>query len=170
MKFKSTATVLALFALLCMGSSNASALTYDLTLSNGSSQTGTGMFTINGSVSGSGTSTFTAGSNLTSLSVTIDGYTFSLANEQLFNPYVTFSNGALTNIAYVGSLDGWKVDLGTAGLSYAFLDFLNLQISTGTISDHVAATPLPSGLPLFITGLVALVLLGWRRKQKMQAA
>ena len=168
MRFKLAAPVLALFALLCMGSSNVSALTYDLTLSNAGGQTGTGMFTINSSAPGSGT--FTAGGNLTALSFTIDNYTFSLANEQLFNPYVTFSNGVLTNIAYVGSQDGWKLDLGTAGLNYFFLDFLNYQISAGTISSSVSATPLPPGLPLFITGLAALALLGWRKKQKMQAA
>ena len=170
MRFKLTAPVLAVLALLGMGSSNASALTYDLSLNSAGGQTGTGMFTISGSVSGSGTSTFTAGSNLTALSFTIDNVTFSLSNEQLFNPYVTFSNGVLTNVAYVGSQDGWKLDLGTYGLNYFFLDFLNNQISSGTISNSVSATPLPPGLPLFITGLVALALLGWRKKQKIQAA
>ena len=32
------------------------------------------------------------------------------------------------------------------------------------------ATPLPTALPLFATGLGALGLLGWRRKRKAQAA
>jgi hypothetical protein len=33
-----------------------------------------------------------------------------------------------------------------------------------------SAVPLPGALPLFISGLVGLVLLGWRRKQKAIAA
>lgn len=164
---------LALFALLSMGSSKASALTYDLVLNSlTGAQTGTGMLTVNGPVSSSGTSVFTAGSGLTSLSLSIDGYNFSLANALGFSPTVSFSNGTLANIAYLGSLNGFQLDLGTSGLNYAFTDFGLGQISLGTIKDPPggAATPLPPGLPLFITGLVALVLLGWRKKQQVLAA
>jgi hypothetical protein len=32
-----------------------------------------------------------------------------------------------------------------------------------------AVVPIPTALPLFATGLVGLVLLGWRRKRKAQA-
>jgi hypothetical protein len=39
----------------------------------------------------------------------------------------------------------------------------------GKIVD-ILATPLPASLPLFLSGLGALGLLGWRRKQKAQAA
>jgi hypothetical protein len=38
--------------------------------------------------------------------------------------------------------------------------------STKSISITVNQTPLPAALPLFATGLGALGLLGWRRKQK----
>jgi hypothetical protein len=34
------------------------------------------------------------------------------------------------------------------------------------VFDPVSQTPLPSGLPLFASGLGALGLLGWRRKRK----
>ena len=37
-------------------------------------------------------------------------------------------------------------------------------------SGDIAATPLPAALPLFVTGLGALGLLGWRRKRKASAA
>jgi hypothetical protein len=40
---------------------------------------------------------------------------------------------------------------------------------TGTFAPAVAATPLPAALPLFATGLGALGLFGWRRRQRAQA-
>lgn len=176
MRIKSTVLASALVALLSMASSAASAVTYDLTLSNSSGQTvGSGMFTLNSAVPSSGTSTFSAGGGLTGLSFSIDGYNFSLANEQFFNPYVTFNNGALMGIAYLGSLNGFQLDLGTFNLNYEFLNLTNFQSSSGTISDSISSTPvsttpLPSGLPLFITGLAALALFGWKRKRSMQVA
>ena len=171
MGIKSAVLASALVAVLSMASSAASAMTYDLTLSNLSGQTvGSGMFNINGSAASSGTSTFSSGGGLTSLSFAIGGYNFSLANEQFFIPYVTFNNGALTGIAYLGSLNGFQLDLGTFNLKYEFLNLANFSGSAGTISDHVSTTPLPSGLPLFIAGLVALALLGWRKQRSLQVA
>src|SRR6185312_3232852 len=123
MGIKSAVLASALVAVLSMASSAASAMTYDLTLSNLSGQTvGSGMFNINGSAASSGTSTFSSGGGLTSLSFAIGGYNFSLANEQFFIPYVTFNNGALTGIAYLGSLNGFQLDLGTFNLKYEFLN------------------------------------------------
>jgi hypothetical protein len=168
---------LALVALLSLASSAASALTYDLTLTNLSGQTvGTGMFAISAPVSSTGQSVFVAGSTLTDLSFSLIGsnpnspYNFSLNNDEFFNPSVTFNNGALTGIAYLGSLNGFQLDLGTFNLNYEFLNLANFSGSAGTISDHVSTTPLPSGLPLFLTGLVALALLGWIKKRGMQVA
>ena len=170
MRIKCAILASTLVALLSMASS-AFAVTYDLTLTNLSGQAvGSGMFTVNGSVPGSGSSSFSAGGGLTSLSFSIDGYNFSLANEEFFNPSVSFNNGALTGIAYVGSLNGFQLDLGTFNLNYEFLNLANFSGSAGTISDHVSTTPLPSGLPLFITGLAALALLGWRKKRNLQVA
>ncbi|MDE2285372.1 MAG: hypothetical protein KGK33_12215 [Hyphomicrobiales bacterium] len=177
MGIKSAILASALVALASMANSAASAMTYDLTLNSFSGQTvGSGMFTINGSVPSSGTSTFSAapGGGLTSLSFSLNGatpgqYNFSLANEQFFNPYVTFNNGALTGIAYLGALNGFQLDLGTFNLNYEFLNLANFSGSAGTISESVSTTPLPSGLPLFITGLAALALIGWRKKRSLQA-
>ncbi|WP_298253981.1 hypothetical protein [Bradyrhizobium sp.] len=169
MNFKCAALASTVAALVSGGS--ASALTYDLTLNNFSGQTvGTGMFTVNNPIPGSGPSTFSAGAGLTGLSFSIDGHNFSLGNEQFFNPYVTFNNGALTGIAYLGSLNGFQLDLGTFNRNYEFLNLANFSGSAGTISDHVSTTPLPSGLPLFLTGLAALALFGWKKKRSMQAA
>ena len=39
----------------------------------------------------------------------------------------------------------------------------------GTVYQWSSAVPLPAALPLFATGLVGLVLLGWRRKKKTAA-
>jgi hypothetical protein len=34
------------------------------------------------------------------------------------------------------------------------------------MTANVSAIPIPGALPLFATGLIGLVLLGWRRKKK----
>jgi hypothetical protein len=172
MKIESALLASAVMALVSMESADAFASTYDLTLTNSAGQSvGSGMFTISGPVSNNGQSVFSAGGGgLTSLSFSIDNYNFSLKNDEFINPYVTFNNGALTGIAYLGSLNGFQLDLGTFNLNYEFLNLATFQSSSGTISDHVATTPLPSGLPLFITGLAALALLGWRKQQSIQPA
>ena len=38
-----------------------------------------------------------------------------------------------------------------------------------TVFAPTATTPLPTALPLFVTGLGVVGLLGWRRKRKAQA-
>src|SRR5262245_7779442 len=114
MKFKSL-LALPLVSLLAMGSAEAS--TYDLSLASSiGPSSGTGSFTVNGPV-GAGLTTFTEGGGLTSLNFTIAGYNFSLNND-LTNASVTFNNGTLTNIVYLGALAGFKLDLGTFGLGY----------------------------------------------------
>lgn len=179
MKIKSAFLALTLVALLSMASSAASAMTYDLTLSNSSGQTvGSGMFTIGGPVAASGISTFSVGApsplaQLTGLSFNIASNTFNLSTGLFITPTVTFDNGLLSSVSYLGdsTTSGFKLDLDTFSLNYVLFDLTNLpyvQMSSGTISDHVSATPLPSGLPLFLTGLVALALLGWRKKRSPQ--
>jgi len=55
--------------------------------------------------------------------------------------------------------------------TFAPLDFLvdDGPIAQGPTSLVSDATPLPAALPLFATGLGALVLLGWRKKRKAAA-
>jgi hypothetical protein len=67
-------------------------------------------------------------------------------------------------------------------MTFASQSFASLGITSGTYvwtletNDTMtaysgpAATPLPSALPLFASGLGALGLLGWRRKTKAAAA
>src|SRR6185312_7359735 len=133
MKFRFVAFGSVLLALLATNRAEAS--TYDLI-----STTGSDIGTVSLSTSTSpGTGTFSAGGGgLTSLSFSINGLapTFTLSDAELFNPFVTFDNGILTNIAYLGSLNGFSLDLGSVGLNYVFADFVNPSLSSiGSISD-----------------------------------
>jgi len=162
---KSFGLVAIIVTLLSAG--NAQALTYDLSLNpTMGPAVGTGTFTINGPVAASGISTFTEGGALTSLSFSIGGSNFSLAND-LFDASVTFNNGSLVSILYVGLSNGISMSLGTFGLNYAFTDLFNSrQNSIGGISAvPVAATPLPSTWGMMILGLGILGFLGYRRKR-----
>jgi hypothetical protein len=65
----------------------------------------------------------------------------------------------------------------TGGDNYQFLlsgtlpDVFNVYYVIGDVtgSAEVSATPLPAAFPLFVSGLGALGLLGWRRKRKAAA-
>jgi hypothetical protein len=141
----------------------ASALTFDLTLMSGASAAGSGSFTISGPIASTGFSNFT-GNNLTSLNFVIDANSFQLANAVL-PASVTFFNGNLVSIAYVGSLNGMQLSLDTLGLGYVFTDLANWKLdSAGTIS--VSATPLPSTFGMMLIGLGLLGFLGYRRTRK----
>ena len=172
MNFKSALLMSALFALLSTGCSEASTLTYDLALTSSSGpESGLGTFTVNGPIASTGLTVFTAGSGLSSLNFSIDNNNFTLANE-LVNASVTFNNGNLINVAYFGALDGFKLDLGTAGLNYAFIDLINSSLtSTGTISaSPVSAAPLPPSWTLMLIGLAGLGVVAYRRKTAVVAA
>jgi hypothetical protein len=152
---------------------NAKASTYDLSLiSSIGPSNGSGSFTVNGSIAGTGFTTFTQGGGLTSLNFVIDGYNFSL-NTDLAKASVTFDNGALYSVVYLGAIDGFKLDLGTLGLGYTFTDFVNPGLSSiGTISasSGTSATPLPPSWTLMLFGLAGAGFLMHRRKTKVQLA
>ena len=181
MGIKSAILASAVVTLVSMAGSVASAMTYDLSLSNSSGQiVGSGMFTIGGPVAASGVSTFSAGASspaaqLTDMSFNIAGNTFNLGTQFRFlTPTVTFDNGLLSRISYLGfsTSNAFKLDLDTFNLNYVLVDLRNfpfIRTSTGTISESVSTTPLPSGLPLFVTGLLALAMVGWRKKRSLQA-
>jgi hypothetical protein len=152
-------------ALVSMSSLQASAMTYDVTLSDAAGHTGTGTFVINGSPSASGTSSFAAGGGLTSLNFTFEGYNFSLANAAYYNPSVTFTNGTLSSVTYLGGANGLVLNLGTSLSTVAPIPGVD---ELAVVASPVAATPLPPGFPLFFTGLAALGFLVWRKKQSLQ--
>ena len=150
----------AIFAAQFPSTGRAATVEYDLTLSpTFGSIGGSGYFDVSAPVNGSGVNT------LTGFSLTIDNQLFTLADE-VGTASATFAGGALSSLNYAGALvSGFNLDiLGTGGLTYAFLDIgTGAALATGTISA-VAATPLPSAVLLFATGLLGLLLLNYRRK------
>lgn len=150
----------------------ASTVTYDLTLKNSNgSAIGGGSFILNGSISG-GTDNFTSnGGGLTSLSIDINGdpQAFTLS-DALTTADVTFQNGNLTNISYLGEMNGFKLDLATTGLFYLYIDANDWSLSSsGTISavDPPSVAPLPATSVLFATGLLGFGFLLYRRRSAL---
>jgi len=165
------AAVFSLFWLLATGSSEASTYNFVLNSSIGPAG-GNGSFTVNGPVSSNGLATFTEGAGLASLVFSIEGNNFTL-DDDLTKASVTFDNGALINVAYLGGLNGFKLDLGTLGLNYIFSDLINPGLSSiGTISASagVSATPLPPSWSLMLIGLVGAGFMAFRRKNSLQLA
>jgi PEP-CTERM motif len=168
MKFRLAALVAVLLAAFSVGNCKASSF-YNLTLTNTiGPEGGSGSFTIDGPIANTGLSVFTAGHGLTSLNFSIDGSSFSLANE-LLNSSVIFNDGNLINVAYLGSLNGFNLDLGTFGLNYGFVDLVNASLdSFGSISGSpVSATPLPPSWTLMLIGLAGFGLVAYRRKRRL---
>jgi len=76
----------------------------------------------------------------------------------------------------LGSVNGsnrCSVNQGAApclnGTATEFSAFDNELLALDITGVNAATTPLPAALPLFASGLVGLVLLGWRRKRKVAA-
>ncbi len=160
----SAATVAFLVAQM-LGTAQASTVTYDLTLSETFGlESGTGILTVNGPIA-SGIQTFTSASGgLSSLSFSIDGSNFSLANA-LVTSSATFFNGNLTSLFYLGALDGFQLSLDTLGLVYSYTDLLNIRHDTvGTIS--ASATPLPPTWTMMLIGLAGFGFFLHRRKRR----
>jgi hypothetical protein len=157
---------IAVFAAQFASAARASTVQYDLTLTPTTGTVGgSGYFDVVTPVNGSGVN------DLTALSITIDGQQFTLGNE-LGTATATFTDGVLSGLDYVGGLlNGLNLDLlGTGGLTYTFLDIgTNATLSEGTISagGGLSATPLPGTAVLFATGLLGLLVLTYRRKQKI---
>ena len=97
------------------------------------------------------------------------GYGWTLSdqehNSNLGGTPDTFVSSAL--VSYVNSAwtESSSAPGGTVPNQFGTTDFF----SSANI-EFAAATPLPAALPLFVTGLGALGLLGWRRKRKTLAA
>ncbi len=59
---------------------------------------------------------------------------------------------------------------GAAANGTVYCDIVNFQIAERDVTEQQLATPLPAALPLFVTGLGAMGLFGWRRNRKNTAA
>ncbi len=144
----------------------ARATTYDLTLSDTlyGPESGTGVLNVNGPVT---TGVFTSnGGGLTSLSISIDGQTYNL-NNAIGTVTAGFVNGSLTNLTYLGTVNGIDLSLASTGLFYFYNDLSNWSLSSaGTIGavDPPTGTPLPPSVALFAAALLGLLLIGYRRK------
>ena len=136
--------------------SQAETLTFDLTLTSGNASAdgaGTYSISINGPIASSGFETFSEGSSLTALSVTMgDGKTFNLGSGEASLISVTFDNGVFDYVT--GGFNG-GLSFGSSGYTYNGV--------SGSVADAVV-TPLPTALLLFAGGLGALALSGRRRK------
>jgi hypothetical protein len=144
------------------------ASTYNLALWSNGVETGTGLLTINSSVPTTGPSTFTQSNGLGGLSFAIGGTGFSLGSE-VAHASVSFSNGNLASIFYIGISNGFQFALGTIGLDYGLLNLANGSVTSGTITDPVA-TPLPSSWTLMLLGLVGAGFVAYRRKNGLRVA
>lgn len=88
------------------------------------------------------------------LSFTINGNT--LGSNTNFNPPTTV---ALPSFVDPGTLDVFAITNGGTGNT-------ENHVSLITVTGDFAPVPLPGALPLFATGLAALLLFGWHRKRK----
>jgi hypothetical protein len=137
---------------------HASTFTYDLTL-NSFGDSGTGSLTLNGPVA---SGTFTpGGGGLNSLSIFIDGDTFTLNNAQP-GTSASFQNGILTSLFYSGHVGNEALTLafafGFGGYSFNGPD----EFSLGTFS--ASATPLPPTWTMMLIGLAGVGFMLYRRK------
>jgi hypothetical protein len=150
---------------------------FTLTPTTGSTG-GTGSFTVTApglSITTGGLLTFTTvlppGLFLQSLDVEIGGHDFSLANASIITPRsVTLFNGNLVEMSYVGVIfeTNKSFQLFLAGSLYTYSELPTAgNDASGTITVSPATVPLPSTLPLFVTGLGAFGLLSSRRKRKL---
>jgi hypothetical protein len=114
---------------------------------------------------------FAPGLFLQSLDVEIGGHDFSLANVSIIIPRsVTLFNGNLVEMSYVGVIfeTNKSFQLFLAGSLYTYSELPTAgNDASGTITVSPATVPLPSTLPLFVTGLGAFGLLSSRRKRKL---
>jgi hypothetical protein len=157
----------------------ASAATYNLTLTDTSAPAadGTGTLIISGTP-GTGeyclsSSPCTPGDVLTSLTFTVDGFNFSSADAGASGVSATFTSGVLTALGFnetVGGNDQLHMPAG-GNMEYSFQEYDGpLYYATGTVTDSLAATPLPATLPLFAGGLGFVGYLTGRKKRKAGAA
>jgi len=102
-----------------------------------------------------------------------------LADHYFFRPEVSLSSGNFLWLSaagppdFTGDLQTWIRNDGVGELAPDWLRIGTDITHQGPFNASFSLTgdvvPLPAALPLFATGLVGLVLLGWRRKRKAAA-
>jgi hypothetical protein len=126
----------------------------------------TASFTLSVSVAGVGSGTFTDAIQVFQASNGAAppgvGFNDSAAGGDILDTLnAAFGSYALSTS--IGPITGSSVIVsGTSPTSVGAL----ILTSAGNATFTAVVTPLPTALPLFATGLVGLVLLGWRRKRK----
>jgi hypothetical protein len=150
---------------------HAAPVTYDLTLTNliGNISGGVGSLTLDSAPTGFTHDYFeggSAGHDITNLSFTIGGDTFTLADSN-GDAMANFFLGTLTNLSYLGSLgdNSVTIALATGGFGYTYVDSVGHEISAGiiTASRSTAVTPEPSTLLLLSTGAIGFAAFGARK-------
>jgi hypothetical protein len=130
-----------------------------------------------------GTSTFAQYTESTSISVLSGATTYvfplweiwvvDIGSQDAFYFWATDLNTFLfiTGLPAQSALLPPEITSGPLGIFNIVLpDSTAIGFVSFDVIASIDATPIPSALPLFMTGLGALGLLGWRRKRKMQAA
>jgi hypothetical protein len=189
----STRSILAALIVFIVMSANAEANVYDLTFASTISAADTpgilagNTFTINLFLDNGGSTVVSqswSGTDAIS-GFAIDAGTYHGSYSTLLAnwSFQTDASGALTLTNFFGTAttsnnqDNFGSFQGNDVFGNEFVDALGrvnhfaqrlTNVSSWTIAP--LATPLPTTLPLFATGLGALGLLGWRRKRKAQAA
>jgi hypothetical protein len=124
-----------------------------------------------------------ASSGPVTVNLTNPGYIPFLFASQAYTPNAVATNN--------GTIDlnvelGFVIDPNNSSIAYAFFediaancpgrsctgdqDFDDMVVKIQIISSNELTAPLPAALPLFASGLAGFGLLGWRRKQKKDAA
>jgi hypothetical protein len=94
-------------------------------------------------------------------------YPGSLLFEAVTTGFVEFSMSSVAALLFDNNLNVFWCNLTPQG---SCSSQFSSQFDEATTIAEVATTPLPAALPLFATGLGAIVLLGWRRKRANTSA
>ena len=165
----SFAVLAGLVAMLAWVPAHASTVDYTLTFTASSPYAantgGSGTFELNGPINTNGNRTY----NLTELSMTVDGYSFSLSQDK--SATVSFHNGVFSGLNFDGTdITGWFTfdTLNTSGTSYDLTQSIfGGTLSMGSISavdPPPPSTPLPPTVVLFGAGLLLIGALAWMRR------
>jgi hypothetical protein len=162
-----------LCGLLLIGSGQAHAVTYDINATGSLGGIVTGTVTVNDagtSITAENVSVTEPSNPAQSTSFTSTcpscGVAFGDSSELRID---LIANGSSTNLnLYIILATGQLDTTGLMSAYYGSSGFTDYLSGTAT-AEAVSATPLPAALPLYATGLGALVLLRWRRKRKAAA-